>query len=460
MKTLGVSISRNHLSATLREQSLLSSRMAFSCTVPCREPFGGPEDAARLAEEVRKATGDNGLPPVVLSLPPSWTYLRQVALPVEDLERAKKIHVAELEGNLPIEDEEILSDLLPSPPGSAGRFLAIAARRSAVEKSVTTFTGAGFPLDRVITDHVSLLSALLSEKDLPEGLLLSTLSDIVVLRVESGSVRWARQFPADLASEPAELANQWKEILRADPASGNTLPVTVVGGIPGALSAELAGAARFTGSPGASDGDGSLLAYGAALAPSQSAELGGFSLRTSAEAESQRDRQRRRIRVVSAAAAVAGLSVVGSLEAARWAEGKKVALVRAQIRKEFSEAVPGAKAGAQETAQIREKIQSLQRQQKELGTDFAALSDLLMKVSRALPAKETIAVREVSLDAGRLRLTGEAGGAPIVESYRSALSAALGPEMTVTVQEALASAKAGSIRFTILVEKGTPGRAP
>ncbi|HSL92709.1 MAG TPA: hypothetical protein VK863_08670 [Candidatus Limnocylindrales bacterium] len=459
MKILGISISRDHLSAFLREQSLLSSRLAFSCTVPCREPFGGPEDAARLAEEVRKGTGNNGLPPVVLSLPPSWTYLRQIELPVEDLRRAKKIHVAELEGSLPIEDEEILSDLLPSPPGATGRFLAIAARRSAVEKAVAVFSGAGFPLDRVITDHVSILSAVLSGENLPEGLLLSTLSDIVVLRLEGGAIRWARQFPAEMATDAAGLANEWKEILRADPVTGDPLPVTVVGEVPESLSVELAGAVRFRAHPGASM-DGSLLAYGAALAPSLSAELGGFSLRTSAEAESDRDREKLRVRIASAAVAVAILSAIGSLEAARWAEAKKLASVRAQIRKEFSEAVPGVKASAQEAAQIREKIQSLRRQQKELGTDSPALSALLMQISRALPAKENIALREVSSDAGRMRLTGEAGGATTVETYRSALSTALGPEMTVTVQESQGSAKAGSLRFTILIEKGAPVRAP
>ena len=458
MKTLGVSISRNHLTALLREQSLLSARRTFSCTVPCREPFGGPDDVARLAEEVRKGTGENGLPPVVLSLPPSWTYLRQVELPVEDLPRAKKIHAAELEGNLPIEDEEILSDLLPSPPGAAGRFLAIAARRSAVEKSVAAFAAAGFPLDRVITDHVSILSAALSGEDLPEGLLLSTLSDIVVLRVEGGSVRWARQFPADMASDATGLAAEWKEIRRADSSAGRPVPVTVMGGIPASLSDELSSAARFAALPEAT-GDGVLLAYGAALAPSLSAELGGFSLRTSAEADTERERERRWIRIASVAGAIAVLSTIASIEAARWTEAKKVAAVRAQIRKEFAEAVPGVKVGAQETAQIREKIQSLRRQQKELGTDFPALSGLLMKVSRALPAKENIAVREVSFDAGRMRLTGEAGGAPVVEKYRSALSSALGPETTVTVQETLGSARTGTLRFVILIEKGTPGHA-
>jgi type II secretion system protein L len=458
MKTLGVSISRNHLSALLREQSLLSSRLAFSCTVPCREPFGGPEDAARLAEEVRKGTGQNGLPPVVLSLPPSWTYLRQVDLPVEDLRRAKKIHVAELEGNLPIEDDEILSDLLPSPPGPSGRFLAIAARREAVEKAVKVFADAGFPLDRVVTDHVSILSAVLSGENPTDRIFLSTLSDIVILRVEEGSIRWARQFPAAMASDADGLAKEWREILRADAAAAAPLPVTVLGDVPAALSSELAGATRFAAPSGAA-GDASLLAYGAAHAPSLSTELGGFSLRTSAGAESERERATRWVRIASAAAAVAVLSAVGSLEVARWAGAKKVASVRAQIRKEFSEAVPGVKVAVQETAQIREKMQSLRRQQKELGTDSPGPSALLMKVSQALPAKENIAIREVSFDAGRLRLAGEAGAAPLVETYRSALSAALGPEMNVTVQESAGSARAGGLRFTILIEKGSPGRA-
>ena len=458
MKTLGVSITGNRLSAVLREQTLLASRIAFSCSVPCREPYGGPEDAARLAEEVRKGGGERGLPPVVLSIPPSWTYLRQVELPVEDLQRAKKIHVSELEGNLPIGDEQILSDLLPSPPGSAGRYLAIAARREVVEKAVAVFTGAGFPLDRVVTDHVSILSAVLSSEGSARGLILSTLSDIVVLRLDGDSVRWVRQFPAAMASDPAGMAHEWREILRADPTLEAAPPVTVLGEIPAALSSELAGAIRFQ-APAGLDEDAFLLAYGAALAPSLPAELGGFSLRTSAEAESELDRMKRRIRIASVAIAVALLSALGSLEVARFAEAKKVSAVRATIRKEFSEAVPGTKVVVQETAQIRDKIQSLRRQQKELGTDSPALSALLMTVSQALPANGNIAVREVSFDAGRLRLAGEAGAAPMVETYRTALSAAFGPEITVTVQESQGSAKAGSIRFTILIEKGSPARA-
>jgi hypothetical protein len=454
MKSLGVSISRDRISALLWEQTLLSSRVVFSCGVPCREPHGGPECAKLLAEEIRKGTGEPELPPVVLSLPPSWTFLRQVELPVPDLQRAKKIHVAELEGNLPFEDEQILSDLMPSPPGQTGRFLAIAARKDTVEKTVAAFSEAGFRVDRVVTDHVSILSAVLSKGNLPDGILLSTLSDILVLHVEGGAVSRARQFPAGVASDPEELRREWAGLAEG---SSGTLRVTVSGDVPAPLSGLLAAATRFV--PPAGVEESHLLAYGAVLAPSRQKELGGFSLRTSAEAETERDRSRGRGRFAAVAAGVALICAVGTIAIAQWAEAKKVATVRGQIRKEFSEAVPGAKTVVQETAQIREKIQSLRRHQKELGVDSPALSVLLGKISQALPPKANISVREVSLDAGRIRLAGDAGSAQLVETFRSSLSAACGPETIVTVQESQGSARGGSIRFTILIEKGSRARA-
>ncbi|MDA8122604.1 MAG: hypothetical protein M0Z38_08580 [Deltaproteobacteria bacterium] len=454
MKSLGVSISRDRISALLWEQTLFSSRVVFSCAVSCAEPYGGPEGAARLAEEIRKVTGESNLPPVVLSIPPSWTCLRTVELPVQDLQRAKKIHVAELEGNLPFEDDQILSDLMPSPPGQAGRFLAVAARKDAVEKSVAAFSDAGFRVDRVVTDHASILSAVLSKAGLPEGILLSTLSDIVVLRVEGGAVSRGRQFPPEMASDPEGMRREWEGIAEA---GSGAPPVTILGEVPAPLSGALAAATRFT--PPAGVDEDFILAYGAVLTPSWQKELGGFSLRTSAEAESERVRTRLRVRVAAVAAAVAAIFAVGTLEVAQWAEAKKVATVRAQIRKEFSEAVPGVKVVVQETAQIREKIQSLRRHRKELGVDSPALSVILSMISRALPQKTNISVREISLDAGRVRLAGEAGSAQFVETFRSSLAAASGPDTVVTVQESRGSAKGGSVRFTILIEKGSNGRA-
>jgi len=454
MNILGVSISRDRISALLWEQKLLASKVRFTVSVPLREPYGVSEGASRLAEEIRKETGEQVLPALVLSVPPSWTYLRQVELPVHDLLRAKKIHLSELEGNLPIEDEQILSDLLPSPQAETGRFLAIAARRETVEKSVAAFSDSGFRVDRVITDHVSILSALLSAGGLPEGFLFSNLSDIVVLQVENGSIARARQFPESLLSYPEGLREEWDGILGTVPGAPH---VTVLGQVPPPLSDPLAAATRFTPPPGIDEPH--LLAYGAALAPSFEKETGGFSLRTSAEADSERGRAKFRIRTAAIAAGVAAACALGTIQVSQWAESKKVNAVRAQIRKEFSEAVPGAKVVAQETAQIREKIRSLQRQQKELGADTPPLSTLLERVSKSLPPKTNLSVREFSLEAGRVRLTGEAGSAELVETFRNSLRSASGPGTSVTVQESRGTARGGTVRFTILIESGASDRA-
>jgi hypothetical protein len=215
LKSLGISITRNSLSVVLWEQTLFASGMVGACTVPCDEPFGGPGDIARLAEEAQKIAGAGSLPAAVLSLPPAWTFLRRVTLPVPDLPRAKKMHIAELEGNLPIEDEEILSDILPSPAGETGTFLAIAARRSSVEKTVAAFTAAGFRPDRAITDHVSLLCAVLSSKDEFSGLVFSDRNDLVALRLSGGTVASARQFPESIVAAPEELKSGIREVLDA-----------------------------------------------------------------------------------------------------------------------------------------------------------------------------------------------------------------------------------------------------
>ena len=456
MKSLGISITRDRLFAVLREQALVSSRPEHACSVPCGEPFGGSADFSRLAEEIRSGTNGKPLPPAVLSIPPSWTYLRKVKLPVSDLPRAKKVHLAELEGNLPIGDDEILSDILPSAPGESGTFLAIAARRSAVESTVSAVTSAGIRLDRVITDHVSLLLAALSGKKFPAGFLLSTLSDLTILRVEGGTLLWARQFPWSTEPPPEEQLREIRDLLLPENSGIPGLPILAFGEVPSFLS----GHPGLTPYSDPTDPqEGSPIAHGAALAPFVAKETGGFSLRTSAETESERIRGRNRTRIAIAAAAVSLLALAGSVEIAKYAGDIKVSRVRSQIRKEFTEAVPGAKVIARETAQIREKIRSLDRQQKELGGDGPEPSTLLGKISAALPKEGKILVREAAFESGRLRITGEAPSGQLVESFRTSLVQILGPETTVTVQESEGSARGGTVKYTILIQNGGNGRA-
>jgi len=456
MLTIGISISRDRIRAVALDGSAPAHRIAAVVSVPCGEPFGTATEAAALAEALREALPGVPLPGAVVTLPPALTFLRPMTLPVTDLPRARAIHLSELEGNLPIDDDEILSDLLPAPSGGPGHFFAVAARRSYVESASEHFGAAGIRVDRVVTDPVVLLLLAPEAAGAPrDGIYLSTFDDLLLLGVSGGGVSAARQFPQALGDAPEEILGALRE------ASGDAVFGTparfLLGDLPAALSDALPDAERIPLPDGVPSTH--LAAYGAALAPLRPGVGGGFSLRTSAEAALEKDRDRRWKSATAVAAGVAVFLALGALVFARWTEGEKAARARALVKKEFSEVAPDVRNVVQAGVQIRAKLDSLRRQQKELGTDAPPPADMLHLASRSLPKGE-ITVREIAIDGGRMRIAGDAGGdARMVEAYRTGLSGAFGPEYSVTVQESGGSVKGTSVKFTILVEKKGDRRA-
>ena len=453
MHTIGISISRDRICAVVLEGSMPVPRVAASVYIPCAEPFGTPGDAVALSEALREALPGIPLPGAVLTLPPPTTYLRPMTLPVTDLPRARAIHLAELEGNLPIEDEEILSDLLPAPREGSGLFFAVAARRSFVESASVHFAAAGIRVDRVVTDPVALL--LLAPGPPRDGVYLSTLNDILLLCVSGGGVTAARQFPQAMADRPEELLDAIREA--GAESGGVPLAVYLVGETPATVAGALPDAERIPLPEGVSPAH--LAAYGAALAPLRPDVGGGFSLRTSAEAALERERDRRWKLAAGIAAGVALLLALGAFSFARWTVGEKAARARALVKKEFTAVAPEIRNVVQAGTQIRAKLDSLRRQQKELGTDAPPPADMLQLASRALPKGE-IAVREISIEGGRMRIAGDAGSdARLVETFRDGLASAFGPDYSASVEESGGSVKGTSVKFTILVEKKGDRRA-
>ena len=456
MQTIGISISRERIRAVALEESTPGPRILASVSVPCGEPFGAAADAAALAQALREALPGVPLPGAVVTLPPALTFLRPMTLPVTDLPRARAIHLAELEGNLPIDDEEILSDLLPAGREESGLFFAVAARRPFVESASEQFGAAGIRVDRVVADPVALLLlAAEASGAAADGIYLSTFDDLLLLRVSGGGVTAARQFPLAMLDRPEEILGAVRE------ASGNagSMPPAcfLCGELPASLADALPGAERIPLPEGISSE--LLAAYGAALAPLHPDVGGGFSLRTSAEAALEKDRERRWLQATAIAAGVAIVLALGSLLFAGWTEAAKAAKARALVKKEFATVAPEVRNVVQPGVQIRTKLESLKRQQKELGTDAPPPADLLAIASRSLPKGE-IALREIAIDGARLRLSGDAGSdGRLVEAYRTGLSGAFGPDYSVTVQESGGSVKGTSVKFTILVEKKGDRRA-
>jgi len=456
MHTIGISISRDRICAVALEESTPVRRVAAAVSVPCSEPFGTPGDAVALSEALREALPGIPLPGAVLTLPPPVTFLRPMTLPVTDLPRARAIHLAELEGNLPIEDEEILSDLLPAPREGSGLFFAVAARRSFVENASGQFGAAGIRVDRVVTDPVALLLLAPETAGTPrDGLYLSTFNDVLLLRVSGGGVSAARQFPKTMADRPEELLGALREA--AEEAGDAPLAMFLIGETPATLADALPDAERVPLPEGISPAH--LAAYGAALAPLRPDVGGGFSLRTSAEAAQERERDRRWKLTTGIAAGVAVLLALGAFLFASWTQGEKAARARALVKKEFAEVAPEVRNVVQAGVQIRAKLDSLRREQKELGTDAPPPADMLQLASQALPKGE-IVVREISIEGDRMRIEGDAGSdARLVETYRAGLASAFGPDFSATVQESGGSVKGTSVKFTILVEKKGDRRA-
>jgi len=170
-----------------------------------------------------------------------------------------------------------------------------------------------------------------------------------------------------------------------------------------------------------------------------------------------RDREKR-VLVIGGAVAAA-LLALGAFLFAGWIEGEKAARARALVRKEFAAVAPEVRNVVQAGVQIRTKLDSLRREQKELGTDASPPADMLQLASRAIPKGE-ITVREISIEGDRMRIAGDAGGdASLVETFRAGLASAFGPDFSATVQESGGSLKGTSVKFTILVEKTGDRRA-
>lgn len=111
-----------------------SATMGGAATFTIDDGTDLPALAAQIAADI------SGSPRVVLCLPPALFAQRTVELPLTDLRKVREVLSAHLQGEIALPAEEAVFDVLPT---SAGRFLALWAKRADIALTIEVFREAG-----------------------------------------------------------------------------------------------------------------------------------------------------------------------------------------------------------------------------------------------------------------------------------------------------------------------------
>ena len=96
------------------------------------------QDLAAVAKRI--AAGLSGSPRIVLCLPPDMFAQRVIELPLTDLRKVREVLPVHMQGEIALQPEEAVFDVLPS---TDGRFMALWARHTDLARILTLFAEAG-----------------------------------------------------------------------------------------------------------------------------------------------------------------------------------------------------------------------------------------------------------------------------------------------------------------------------
>ncbi|HYS43507.1 MAG TPA: hypothetical protein VEM32_05950 [Geobacteraceae bacterium] len=101
-------------------------------SIDAEHPF-----ASMLAEIKKKGIAEEK---VVLAIPPSRLFMREVELQLTDRRKVREVLPLEMKGETAVDADELVFDALPL---AGGRFLAIWGKREEIAKEIGAMTGEG-----------------------------------------------------------------------------------------------------------------------------------------------------------------------------------------------------------------------------------------------------------------------------------------------------------------------------
>ena len=364
------------------------------------------QDLAAVARRI--AAGLSGSPRIVLCLPPDMFAQRVVELPLTDLRKVREVLPVHMQGEIALQPEEAVFDVLPS---TDGRFMALWARHTDLARILTLFTEAGVE-PQIISSAIFAWSYL---PRLGESCIVSDGSALAV--ITSGRPVYMRAF------EAGEPLSQLTATLSALELSSTPLPSELVlfGPHAGTL-AEHSSRSRRLDLPGelgstfrTDDNFQQLAGLYAVAAACHDGALPDF--RRGDLAWTAGDARLRRKLLISAILAGVAILLLFAYKGIQYRQARTdLASLNSSIASIYREIFPTRAKAVDELAEVKGEIRKL------TGMDSSgSFLDVLKQLAEAKGATIN-GLYEAELDGNVLRIKGDARSAQAVNEFRAAIA--------------------------------------
>jgi len=447
-KTWGLDIGKTGIKAVEVTRTLRGPRVTNYGVLPLNrkeKEDSRAEIIRRLREVFSKLEGKGE--DLVYLFPSSRTMVHRIALPFRERKKNQQVVKFEVEPLLPFPADQVVVDFYAADRDEAGKeALVFAARKGDLGESLAMLKEAGLDPERVVPEALALfwlIRGLKKISDGPGALLDLGQEKATLILWQWNRLNLARSIPisggGSAAADHPGLARLAEEVNRTFLSAGYS---------PGGQSVQEV---YLTGEASSAPGVGQSLsqylgrpvspldlgeaagevpeenrpALGAALGAAWGdSSADGFNLRREEFAPAQKaQRERGRLKILIAYGVILGILGIGAFLLNLHLQERKYGELKAQIRKEFSQALPEVKRVVNELQQMKARVQEERAKLGSLGGAPGGGSPLevLREVSLMLDPGSKVRVTELLVDQESIEVNGEADSFETVNQLKARL---------------------------------------
>ncbi len=415
---------------------------------------------------------------LVYSFPSRQTMVHRIPLPFADRKKNRQVVKYEVEPLLPFSADQVVVDFYsPGKSSGEGKTLVFAVRKGDLGEHLALLREAGLDPERVVPEALALFSLVRTlGKSTGRGALLDLGDEKATLILwQDGGLVLARSVPlagsAVSGGADQELSRLAEEIGRTFLSAGygpENRPVEKVfltGGsslAPGLKKklGDLLPASVSSLDMGEMNGNvpkeirpALAVALGAALGAAAGEEV---NLRQEEFASSQKaERARGRMKILVSYAVILAVLGVAAFLLNYSLKEKKYRDLRAEIRKEFTQALPEVKRVVNELQQMKARVQEERAKLAALGGGGGSGSplEILRELSLTVEPSMKVRVTELIIDPEAVEVNGEADSFDTVNRVKSALDRSARFK-EVQLKTARASSLENVVEFKMQMKRG------